>query len=144
MHRADRRGVDIRIKPSHPLTYLRRAPMWLVLLASHDQRLDLDRQLIGVPVRSPRAIGQAFQADVVVALEDLVAGVLRETLKSRHTAAIFSPSRSRAMNFSRLSIWLHSFRGILRSSAKGPNCVTHVSGMNCHPSLRKGKYLAAT
>src|SRR6266516_2727644 len=24
--------------------------------------------------------------------------------------------------------------------AKRPHCVTHVSGMNCHPSLRKGTY----
>jgi hypothetical protein len=36
--------VDIRIKPGQPPAYLRRAPMWLVLLASHDQHLDLDRQ----------------------------------------------------------------------------------------------------
>src|SRR5262249_16730567 len=26
-------------------------------------------------------------------------------------------------------------------SAKKPSCVTHVSGMNCHPSLRKGSGL---
>ena len=32
---------------------------------------------------------------------------------------------------------LHAFQGILRSR-KRPHCVTHVSGMNCHPSLRKG------
>src|SRR5215467_1045483 len=51
--------MDIRIKPGQPLAYLRRAPMWLVLLASHDQHLDLDRQLIGMPVRSPRAVGQS-------------------------------------------------------------------------------------
>ena len=25
------------------------------------------------------------------------------------------------------------------SPCKRPNCVTHVTGMNCHPSLRKGK-----
>jgi hypothetical protein len=58
-----RRGVDIRIKPSPPLAYLRRARMWLVPLASHDQHLDLDRQLIGMPVRSPRAVGQSVRRD---------------------------------------------------------------------------------
>ncbi len=84
MHRADRRGVDIRIKPGQSLPDLRRAPMWLVLLASHDQRLDLDRQLIGMPIRSPRAIGQSFQADIVVALEDLVAGLARNVEVSAH------------------------------------------------------------
>src|SRR5580704_5989178 len=56
---------------------------------------------------------------------------------SRHSTAIFSPSSSRAMNLSRSSIWLHSFQGTFALLAKGPVC-THVSGMNCHPSLRKG------
>jgi hypothetical protein len=37
--------------------------MWLVLLASHDQHLDLDRQLIGMPVKSPRAVGQSVRCD---------------------------------------------------------------------------------
>src|SRR5262249_27027000 len=59
--------MDIRIKPGQPLAYLRRAPMWLVLLASHDQHLDLDRQLIGMPVRSPRAVGQSVRRDCRVA-----------------------------------------------------------------------------
>jgi hypothetical protein len=31
---------------------------------------------------------------------------------------------------------LHYFQGILLSPQK-PNSVTHVPGMNCHPSLRK-------
>ena len=34
VHYAGRRSVDILIKPGEPLAYLRRAPMWLVLLAS--------------------------------------------------------------------------------------------------------------
>jgi hypothetical protein len=55
----------------------------------------------------------------------------------RHSTAIFSPSSSRAMNFSRSSAWLHSFQGTFAFLAKGPVC-NHVSGMNCHHSLRKG------
>src|SRR6516164_9825598 len=43
-------------------------------------------------------------------------------LPCRQTAAIFSPSSSRAMNFSRSSIWLHSFQGILRSPQKAQLC----------------------
>src|SRR5262249_5433823 len=55
---------------------------------------------------------------------------------SRHSPAIFSPSNSRAMNLSRSSIGLHSFQGILLSR-KVPASLTHASGMNCPPSLKK-------
>src|SRR6267143_1118804 len=41
---------------------------------------------------------------------------------SRHTTAIFSPSRSRAMNLSRSSIGLHSFQGTFALLAKGRVC----------------------
>jgi hypothetical protein len=58
--------------------------MWLVLLASHDLHFDLDRQMIGMPVRSPRAIGQSFQADVVIAPEDRVAGLARDVEVPAH------------------------------------------------------------
>jgi hypothetical protein len=61
--------VDIRIKPGQPLAYLRRAPTWLVLLASHDQHLDPDRQLIGMPVRSPRAGGAPTKIRVIIIAE---------------------------------------------------------------------------
>src|SRR6516225_7526152 len=42
--------------------------------------------------------------------------------KSRHATAIFSPSRSRAMNFRRSSMGLHTFQGILRSPQKARLC----------------------
>src|SRR5579871_2155645 len=58
---------------------------------------------------------------------------------SRHSPAIFSPSSTRATNFSLSSMGLHTFQGIC-ALRKSPNCVTHVLGMKCHPSLRKGKY----
>src|ERR1700681_1845964 len=41
---------------------------------------------------------------------------------SRHSIAIFSPSSSRAMNFSRSSIGLHSFQGTFALLAKSPMC----------------------
>src|SRR6516164_5215520 len=41
---------------------------------------------------------------------------------SRHRGAICSPSSSRAMNFSRSSIGLHTFQGILRSPQKAQLC----------------------
>jgi hypothetical protein len=45
-----------------------------------------------------------------------------EAANRRHRAAIFSPSNSPAMNFSRSSIWLHSCQGILLSSQKAQLC----------------------
>src|SRR6476660_5157003 len=42
--------------------------------------------------------------------------------KSRHATAIFSPSSSLAMNFSRSSMGLHTFHGILRSPQKARLC----------------------
>src|SRR6478672_1856036 len=42
--------------------------------------------------------------------------------KSRHATAIFSPSNSRAMNFRRSSMGLHTFQGILRSPQKARLC----------------------
>src|SRR5205823_7403951 len=41
---------------------------------------------------------------------------------SRHSPAIFSPSSSRAMNFSRSSIGLHSFQGIFALPQKARLC----------------------
>ena len=57
MHRADRRRMNVRIETDQPLPDLRCTPARLVLLEAHDLRLDLKRQLIGVAVRSARAIG---------------------------------------------------------------------------------------
>jgi hypothetical protein len=94
MHRADRRGMDIRIKPCQPFPYFRRSPVRPLLLAAHDQRLDLNRELVGMPVGSPRAIGQPFQTATVIAFEDLVAGLPRDaepTAKNCHLLSVQQP-----------------------------------------------------
>jgi hypothetical protein len=94
MYRADRRGMDIRIKPSQTFPYLRGSPMRSLLLASHDQRLNLNGELVGMPVGSPRAIRQPFHAATVVAIEDLVAGLPRDaepTAERRHLLAVQQP-----------------------------------------------------
>src|SRR5262249_48565551 len=62
MHCADRGRVHIRIKPGQSFPDLRRPPARLVLLDAHDQRLDLDRELIGMAIRPARAVGEPFQA----------------------------------------------------------------------------------
>jgi len=47
----------------------------VLLLQLHDPGLDLERQLVGLPVGPPAAVGQAVQADLPVAAVDLVAGL---------------------------------------------------------------------
>ena len=69
--RADGWGVHIRIEPGELVPDLWRAPARLVLLEAHDLRLNLERQLVGVPIGPPRAIREPVQADLVIAREDL-------------------------------------------------------------------------
>ena len=47
----------------------------LLLLERHDQAFDLKRQLARLPVGPARAVGQLLQPDLLVALENLVAGL---------------------------------------------------------------------
>ena len=119
MHRADRRCMHIRIEPRQLLPDLRRAPTRLVLLEVHDLRLDLEGQLVGVTIRSTRPIGEPFQADLVVAREDLVAGLAGDTelpAEDGHRLAVQKPSNE-------LQSFVHGFTrfpGHLALPAKGP------------------------
>jgi hypothetical protein len=111
--------MDIRIKPCQPLPYLRRSPVRALLLAAYDQRLDLNGELVGMPVRSPRAIGQPFQTATVIAFEDLVAGLPRDaeaTAQHRHLLTVQQPGNE-------LQPFIHELTllpGHLALLAKGP------------------------
>src|SRR5918997_4850539 len=78
MPRADRGRLHIGVEPGEPLPDLGRAPGWLLPLQPHDQGLDLHGELIGMPVRSARAVGQPIYPTVAVALQNLVAGLARD------------------------------------------------------------------
>ena len=94
VHRADRRQLDVAMQPPQLLADLRGAPARPFALQLHDQLLDLERQLIGLPVRPAAAIGQAVQPAVLVALEDLVAGLARDIelpAQRRHLLAVEQP-----------------------------------------------------
>jgi hypothetical protein len=54
-----------------------------------DQALDLAGQLVGVAHRPPRAVAELFQALVLVAFEDLVAGLARDPELTAHLAHAF-------------------------------------------------------
>ena len=55
-----------------------RTPVGLVLLGPYDQLFDLERKLIGMPIRTSRSIRQPFETAVVIAADDLVAGLARD------------------------------------------------------------------
>src|SRR6516165_3645852 len=57
------------------LADLRSAPAGMLLLELHDELLDLERQLAGMAVRPTGAIRQAINPAILVAVEDLVAGL---------------------------------------------------------------------
>ena len=116
---ADGWGVHIRIEPGELVPDLRRAPARLVLLETHDLRLDLERQLVGVSIGPPRAIGEPVQADLVVAREDFVAGLTGDAevaARHRHLLPVQQPSNE-------LQTLIHGFThlpGHLALPAKGP------------------------
>src|SRR5438045_9507951 len=62
---------------------------------------------------------------------------------SRHSAAIFSPSSSRATNFSRSSVGSHTFRGILRPPQKAPLCYPCLQN-ELSPFFQEGQCPALT
>lgn len=120
MDGADGGGMDIRVEPPQSLADLGRPPARLVLLQLHDQLLDLKGELIGVAVGPAAAIGQTLQAAILVAIEDLVAGLARDTelpAERRHLLAI-EQSRHETKAF------IHKVTLLPRhlcSPCKGPN-----------------------
>jgi hypothetical protein len=75
VHRADRRQVGAGKLPPQLLPNLRRAPARILALQMDDDRLELRRQPIRLPVRPPAPVGEGLDAAVFVAVENLVAGL---------------------------------------------------------------------
>ena len=111
------------------------APVRLLALEADDQALDLTRQLVGVAHRPPRAIAQGLEPVLLVAVEDLVAG-LAGYAELPAESVMASPSSRRATKRRRSSITELSFHGIHTSRHQRrkvlPMCpvrtVTYVSG----------------
>ena len=110
------------------------------LLRPDDQALDLLRQLVGVAHRPPGAVAQRLEPVLLVAIEDLVAGLAGDAELPAHLASWPRPSSSRATKRRRSSITEHAFHGINTSRRKErkvlPMCpvrtVTYVSGRTKH------------
>src|SRR4029078_2279049 len=100
---------------------LRCAPVGLVLLGPHNQLLDLERKLIGAPVRPSRSICQSFQTAVVIAADDLVTGLARDAefaAQRRYLLAIQNPRTE----FETLVHAVALLPRHLRSPRKGQKC----------------------
>ena len=72
MHRALGRWIDHGVILHQLVAQFRRTPSRVVTLELQDRALDLERELIGMPIRSTRAVFKAFKTAVLVAIEDLV------------------------------------------------------------------------
>src|ERR1700680_3700866 len=76
--------------PEEKLTDLARAPMGFIALEPDDQALDLLRQLVGVAHRPPGTVGEGLKPMILVALENLVASLSRDTELAAHKAHLFA------------------------------------------------------
>src|SRR5215471_10772143 len=78
MHGTYRRRLDVIVSSTQRRADLGCTPARVLAPEAHDQRLDLNRQLVGLSIRAAAAVGQANSAEVLIALEDLVAGLARD------------------------------------------------------------------
>ena len=93
MHGANGGRLDLTMQAPQLLADLRCTPAGMLTLELDDQLLDLEGQLVGLPVGPTTAIGQPFEA-AVVALEDLVAGLARDielAAQRRHLLPVQQP-----------------------------------------------------
>src|SRR5262249_48543580 len=134
MHGADRGRLHIVVKPTQLRADLGRAPARVLTPEPHDQRLDLDRELVGLPVGPAAAVGQADGAEVLVTLKDLVAGLGRDAelaAKDCHLLAAEEAGHNPDA-FIHLGTLLPRHFALPQSAEVLPMCpertVTHLSG----------------
>src|SRR5262245_10409276 len=77
MHGALRRQMRAGELLPQLLADLRRAPPGIFAFQAHDHRFELQRQSIGLPIRSSAAIAERLHAAVFIPVENLVAGLPR-------------------------------------------------------------------
>ena len=129
MNRALGGDPDVAVEPSdQQLTDLARAPMRLLALQPYDQALNLLRQLIGIAHRPARAIAQGLEPVLLVAIENLVAGLARYPelpTDIRHRLPV-EQAGDKAQAF------LHHRTRLPRHQHLPPN------GKKCYPCVRYG------
>src|SRR5262249_862750 len=133
--RADRRGLNLVVRAAQPFADLGRTPTWPLTLELNDQLLDLEGQPIGVPVRSAAAVGESVEPPVLVALEDLVAGLARDIEVATDGGHLLAVEQAG----DEPEPLIHLGTLLPRHFALPAKCrsVTYVPGIYCYPSLRK-------
>jgi hypothetical protein len=120
---------DLAIEPSdQELADLARPPMRLLALETDDQALDRWRQLVGITHRPAGAIGQRPEPMLLVAIENLVAGLARYSelpARIRHRLPV-QQAGDKAQAF------LHHRTRFPRHQHLPPN------GEKCYPCVRYG------
>jgi hypothetical protein len=132
MHGTDRRQLDLAVLAADLLADLRCSPARVLALELQDQVLDLKRQPAALPIGSAAAIGQPFQAAVLVPREDLVTGF-----------AIDCTARLLALINQLAAPWQNSDRRFhrCRSTARAYSpCRTLVGYSAYYPALNLIKY----
>jgi hypothetical protein len=127
--RAGGRRLDHRQLAYQLVADLRGAPGRVFPLDPEDGAFDLERQLVGVPIRSAAAVIEGVKTAFLVAVEDLVAGDPRNaelTAHRSHLLALEQPSYKSEAFIHRFTL-LPEHRG----SPQKADCVNHVSGIRC-------------
>src|SRR5215831_424275 len=134
MHGTDRRRLDVIVPPAQLLADLGRTPARVLAPQPHDQRLDLNRQLVGLPVGPAAAVGQADRSEILVALKDLIAGLARDIeLAAEHCHLLAAEEAGHEPDaFIHLGTLLPRHFALPQSAEVLPMCpertVTHLSG----------------
>src|SRR5437763_1946836 len=95
MHGTDRTTPHLRVLAAQPFTRLGGPRAGVRLLELGDGLLDLEGELAGMAVGPSGAIRQALHPAILVAVEDLVAGLARDLelpAQHRHLLPIQTPS----------------------------------------------------
>jgi hypothetical protein len=124
VHGTDRRGLEVAAAAAQLLADFGSTPAGVLPFALHDQALDLDRQLVGLPVGATTAIGESLEPAVLVALEDLVAGLARDielAAQQRHFLALKEPGNE-AQSFIHLGTLLPRHFALPQSAEVLPMC----------------------
>src|SRR5262249_2006422 len=89
--RALGRNADVAVQSAgQELGDLAGTPMRLFALCHDEHALDLPQQLVGVANRPARTVGQGLETVFLIALEDLVAGLARNTERATDLAHRFA------------------------------------------------------
>ena len=135
VHGADRRKTDSQTQALDLLANLRSTPARVLSAKLNDPGLQRFGQAVGLTVGSPRAIGQALEAQILVSLIKLVARLARdiELAAQRRHLRPFEQAGDKTQPFVHL---LTLLPGHLRLPQK-PKSVSDVPGILCNLCARK-------